>query len=315
MSNRFPRVGIIGAGPLSRMMIAPATALGVNLYLFTRSSDDCAAQITHHRVGELSSLEQVLAFAKECDLIAIESDEVPLSLIKGLEKAGIRVYPSSSSLTLCQSKLSSVAAVASEISGECDSEIAVLVARSPHGQAVSWTPSELRREEGITTLTITPAQNISSEQSADAQRLALEIAQEIALVGVMTVEIFVRGNELLIKNLIMRPDEAGNWTIEGAVINQFEQHLRAILDLPLGDPAMLHPYVVTGSVLGADKSDMYRPYLHLMARTPQLHFHQYRNEVIAGAKTGHVSACGDDLAYLIEEVSHARRYMSGEIDE
>jgi 5-(carboxyamino)imidazole ribonucleotide synthase len=315
VSNRFPRVGIIGAGPLARMMIAPATALGVDLYLFANSSDDCAAQITHHRVGDLSNLEQVLAFAKECDLITVESDEVPISLIKGLEKEGIRVYPPSSSLTHSRAQCSSDTAQLSQGASEFDSEIAVMVARSPHGQAVSWTPSELLREDGVLALTVTPARHISSDIAAEAQRIALEIAQEIGLVGVMTVAIFVKGDELFIDKLVMRPDEAGNWTIEGSAISQFEQHLRAILDLPLGDPAMLHPYVVTGSVLGGEKTDMYRPYLHLMARTPQLHFHQYRNEVTAGVKIGHVSACGNELAYLIEEVNHARRYMSGEIDE
>lgn len=315
MSNRFPRVGVIGAGPLARMMIAPAAALGVDLYLFAGSSNDCAAQITHHRVGDASNLEQVLSFARECDLVTIESEIASLSLIKGLEKAGVRVYPSSASLTHARAKSSTVGSSGSQDVSHVDSEIAVMVARSPHGQAVSWTPTELMREAEVISLTVTPAQSISAAISADAQRIALEIAQEVALVGVMTVEIFVKGEELIVNRLAMSLQGSGEWSIEGSITSQAEQHLRAILDLPLGDPAMIHQYTVTGSVIGGEKIDMYRPYLHLMARTPSLHFHQYRNEVIAGVQIGHVSACGDQLAYLIEEVSHAQKYMNGEIDE
>lgn len=313
MSNRFPRVGVIGAGPLTRMMIAPATALGVDLYLFAGSSDDCAAQITHHRVGDCTNLEQVLAFARECDLVTIEGDETPISLIKGLEIAGVRVYPSSSALTHARAKLSTIASAAS--ASDIDLEIAVMVARSPHGQAVSWTPTEVIRDGGVTAITVTPAQGISPAIAAEAQRIALEAAQEVALVGVMTAEIFVKGEEIILNRLAMSLQGSGEWSIEGSITSQAEQHLRAILDLPLGDPAMAQHYAVMGSVVGGDKTDMYRPYLHLMARTPGLHFHQYRNEVIAGVQVGHLSACGNDLTYLIEEVSHARKYMSGEIDE
>jgi 5-(carboxyamino)imidazole ribonucleotide synthase len=78
---------------------------------------------------------------------------------------------------------------------------------------------------------------------------------------------------------------------------------------------MVHPYAVMGNVLGGDKTDMYRPYLHLMARTPSLHFHQYKKDVRPGRKIGHVTACGDDLLHLTQEVQHARDYMSGVIDE
>jgi 5-(carboxyamino)imidazole ribonucleotide synthase len=91
--------------------------------------------------------------------------------------------------------------------------------------------------------------------------------------------------------------------------------LRAILDLPLGDPAMVSPYAVTGNILGADKTDMYRPYLHLMARNPNLKFHQYKNEIRKGSNVGHVSVVGENLVELNEIISHARDYMSGEIDE
>lgn len=196
-----------------------------------------------------------------------------------------------------------------------DVEISVMVARSPHGQATTWAPVETVQENGICTLTITPAQSISSTVAERAQKMALEIAQLVGVVGVMAVEMFVKGDEIFINELAMRPHNSGHWSIEGSVTSQFEQHLRAILDLPLGSPAMTHPFTVMGNVLGGEKTDMYRPYLHLMARTPELHFHQYKKEVRKGRKIGHVTACGSDLVHLTQEVQHARDYMSGVIDE
>jgi 5-(carboxyamino)imidazole ribonucleotide synthase len=194
-------------------------------------------------------------------------------------------------------------------------EIAVLVARSPHGQAVTWAPTQTVRTDRIFSSTVAPAPKLSAELAEKAQHLALSIANDLSLIGVMTVEIFVKGSELFINEVAMRPHGSGNWTIEGANTSQFEQHLRAILDLPLGDPKMTAPYVVTGNIFGGDKTDMYRPYLHLMARNPNLKFHQYRKEVRTGRAIGHVSVVGENLLELTEVIDHARDYMSGEIDE
>ena len=370
MSNRFPRVGVIGAGQLARMMVAPATALGVDLLLFASDAQDSGAQITHHVVGDYTNLAQVLDFARQCDVITFEHELVPLSVIKGLEAEGIRVYPTSSAFIYSQDKaamraklenfpapqssvitdsstITDYPVIAKAISGgydgrgvwkvasqseldeilshtnpllieelvDFDTEIAVMVARSPHAQATSWAPVETVQEDGICIMTVTPAQKISQAVAEQAQKIALEIAQEVGVVGVMAVEMFVKGEQIYINELAMRPHNSGHWSIEGSVTSQFEQHLRSILDLPLGSPDMNHPYAVMGNVLGGDKTDMYRPYLHLMARNPNLHFHQYRKEVRKGRKIGHVTACGDDLLHLTQEVQHARDYMSGVIDE
>ena len=370
MSNRFPRVGVIGAGQLARMMVAPATALGVDLVLFAADSKDSGAQITHHVVGDYTNLAQVLDFAKECDVVTFEHELIPISVVKGLEAEGVKVYPPSSAFLYSQDKaamrqkLSSFPApksqvisqasavteypvIAKAISGgydgrgvwkvdsaaelqeilnhtspllieeliHFDAEIAVMIARSPHGQATSWAPVETIQEDGICIMTVTPAEKISPAVAEQAQKIALEIAQAVGVVGVMAVEMFVKGDDLYINELAMRPHNSGHWSIEGSVTSQFEQHLRAILDLPLGSPAMNHKYAVMGNVLGGEKTDMYRPYLHLMARNPELHFHQYKKEVRKGRKIGHVTACGDDLLHLTREIQHARDYMSGVIDE
>ena len=171
------------------------------------------------------------------------------------------------------------------------------------------------QSDGICTLTISPAPVISSTLAEQAQQLALSIADEISLIGVMAVEMFVKGDQLYINELAMRPHNSGHWTIEGARTSQFEQHLRAILDLPLGDPTMTAPFAVMGNILGGEKTDMYRPYLHLMARNPELKFHQYKKEVRKGRKIGHVTVIGENLLELTEIAQHARDYMSGEIDE
>jgi 5-(carboxyamino)imidazole ribonucleotide synthase len=171
------------------------------------------------------------------------------------------------------------------------------------------------QRDGICIETVTPVPEFNEKQSQAAQDLALKIADEIGLVGVMAVEMFVKGEQLLINELALRPHNSGHWTIEGSVTSQFEQHLRAILDLPLGETSMTAKWAVMGNVLGGSKEDMYRPYLHLMARTPALKFHQYRKEVRPGRKIGHVTITGDDLVELRQEVEHALAYMSGEIDE
>jgi 5-(carboxyamino)imidazole ribonucleotide synthase len=131
----------------------------------------------------------------------------------------------------------------------------------------------------------------------------------------MAVEMFIIGEDFYINELALRPHNSGHWSIEGSETSQFEQHLRAILDLPLGSTALRSKFAVMGNVLGGEKSDMYRPYLHLMARTPNLKFHQYGKEVKPGRKIGHVTMCGENLLQLQQEVAHAVDYMNGVIDE
>jgi 5-(carboxyamino)imidazole ribonucleotide synthase len=370
VSKGFPTVGVIGAGQLARMSIAPATALGVDLLLLAADSQDSGAQITNHIVGDYKDLETVRAFARKCDVVTFEHELIPLSIVKALEADGVVVRPSSSAFVYSQDKaamrekLSSFPSplwqvitssnqvhefpvIAKSISGgydgrgvwkvsdaqeltlllqqnskllieeliDFDYEIAVMVARSPHGQATSWAPTQTIQEDGICTMTISPAPHLSVALSEKAQKLALEVAAVVGVVGVMAVEFFVKGEELFINELAMRPHNSGHWTIDGSLTCQFEQHLRAVLDLPLGDPSMTAPLAVMGNVLGGDKPDMYRPYLHLMARTPALKFHHYKKEVRPGRKIGHVTMVGENLVELTQEVQHALDYMSGEVDE
>ena len=104
MINHFPVVGVIGAGQLARMMIAPATALGIDLRVFAQDSHDSAAQIINHVVGDYKNLTQVLEFAQSCDVVTFEHELIPLSVVKGLESNGIKVYPPSSAFIYSQDK-------------------------------------------------------------------------------------------------------------------------------------------------------------------------------------------------------------------
>jgi 5-(carboxyamino)imidazole ribonucleotide synthase len=370
VKSEYPVVGVIGAGQLARMMVAPATALGVKLIPFASSNADSAAQITHCVIGDYKDLEAVKKFAQQCDVVTFEHELIPLSIIKALEADGVTVRPGSQSFEYSQDKeamrkklanfkapsskvvtssneIDQYPVIAKSISGgydgrgvwkvnssqelsdllknspkllieeliDFDYEIAVMVARSPHSQATSWVPTQTIQSDGICTITISPAPLMSAEMSEKAQQIALDVAAEVKLIGVMAVEMFVKGDDIFINELAMRPHNSGHWTIDGARTSQFEQHLRAILDLPLGDPAMTDGYAVMGNILGKNKSDMYRPYLHLMARNPSLKFHMYGKEVRPGRKIGHVNVIGKDLVELRREIEHAVDYMSGEVDE
>jgi len=196
-----------------------------------------------------------------------------------------------------------------------DAEISVLVARSPHGQAAVWAVTETIQENGICVQTVTPASQLSDELAGKAQSIALKIAEQTGVVGVMAVEMFVVGERLLVNELAMRPHNSGHWSIEGAITSQFEQHLRAVLDLPLGATEMRARHVVMGNILGGDKADLHRAFLHLFARDPGLKVHLYGKEVRLGRKVGHVTLLGEDAKRLRARALHATEFFAGRVGE
>ena len=196
-----------------------------------------------------------------------------------------------------------------------DVEISVLVARSPHGQAAVWAVTETIQENGICVQTVTPASQLSEEIAAKAQSIALTIAEQTGVVGVMAVEMFLVGERLLVNELAMRPHNSGHWSIEGAITSQFEQHLRAVLDLPLGATEMSADRAVMGNILGGDNPDLHRAFLHLMARDSGLKIHLYGKEVKPGRKVGHVTALGVDVQRLSARILHATEFFAGRAGE
>ena len=195
-------------------------------------------------------------------------------------------------------------------------ELSVLLARSPSGQAAAWPVVETVQTDGICTEVIAPAPDLEPEAARAATLVGLDIAAALEVTGVMAVELFeLADGSVVVNELAMRPHNSGHWSMDGAVTGQFEQHLRAVLDLPLGSPRAREPWTVMGNVLGGEPTDLYPTYRHLMARDPELKVHLYGKGVRPGRKIGHVNVSGSDLADLRERARHAADYIQGVIDE
>ncbi|WP_377644059.1 5-(carboxyamino)imidazole ribonucleotide synthase [Oryzobacter terrae] len=209
-------------------------------------------------------------------------------------------------------------------------ELAVLVARSPSGQAVAWPVVETVQTDGICTEVLAPAPALDAGLAAAAVHAGLRLAGELDVTGVLAVELFEvrresrRGVEVdgpdgapsfVVNELAMRPHNSGHWSMDGAVTGQFEQHLRAVLDLPLGSPRPLAPWTVMANVLGGDYPELYPTYRHVMARDPEAKVHLYGKGVRPGRKIGHVNVLGDDLDDLRERAGHAADYIQGVVTE
>lgn len=194
-------------------------------------------------------------------------------------------------------------------------EFSALVVRSPSGQAAAWPISESVQREGICVQTLTPAPGLDEQTAMAAQQLALQVADALGVVGVLAVELMQRPDGSLVLNeLAMRPHNTGHWTIDGAMTSQFENHLRAVLDLPLGDPSLREPVVVMANVLGGTEPDLTHALLHVFARDRRIRVHLYGKEVRPGRKVGHVTATGTDLDRVRARALHAAGYLMGDHD-
>ena len=200
-------------------------------------------------------------------------------------------------------------------------ELAVLVARSPSGQAATWPVVETVQVDGICTEVLAPAPGMSDDLAAELTEAALRVAGALEVTGVMAVEMFEVSHphtgepDYVVNELAMRPHNSGHWSIDGAVTSQFENHLRAVLDLPLGATAPRAPWTVMANVLGGDYAELYPAYRHIMARDPGARVHLYSKGVRPGRKIGHVNVSGDDLADLRERAGHAADYLRGVVTE
>ncbi len=191
-------------------------------------------------------------------------------------------------------------------------ELSALVARSPSGQAVAYPISETTQRDGICVETVTPAPGLSEDQAVDAQHLALEIAHELGVVGLLAVELMQREDgSVLVNELAMRPHNTGHWSIDGSHTSQFDNHLRAVLDLPLGDPSTRASWTVMVNVLGGTVADLPSALLHCFARDTRLRVQFYGKEVRPGRKVGHVTTFGPELDDVRRRAWHAAGYLMG----
>lgn len=406
----MPVVGMVGGGQLARMTHQAAIALGARLRVLAGSAHAAAARVCPDvTVGDHTALDDLMAFAKDCDVLTFDHEHVPGEHVGALESAGVTCRPGAGALLHTQDKLvmrerlaaagincprsmpvrpDAAAATVEEFgaahgwpvvlkaaTGGYDGkgvwvvdgpkeardlvgrllgtgtavfveehvrfrrELAVLVARSPYGQGAAYPVVETVQRNGICHEVIAPAPGLDDELAALAQGLGLRLAEELDVHGLLAVELFevarpdprtpgaesaesgapdstsgagTGGSRLLVNELAMRPHNSGHWTIEGARTSQFEQHLRAVLNLPLGSPAATAPCTVMANVLGGEDPHVYDRYIHVMARDPAIKVHFYGKEFRPGRKIGHVTALGDDVDDLRERARHAADYLRGE---
>jgi 5-(carboxyamino)imidazole ribonucleotide synthase len=189
-------------------------------------------------------------------------------------------------------------------------ELAVLIARSPSGHGAAYPVVETVQRDGICHEVLAPAPGLPDDLAEEAISLGLELARALDVIGLLAVELFQTSGGLLVNELAMRPHNSGHWTIEGARTSQFEQHLRAVLNWPLGAPTATAPCVVMANVLGGDDPDLHGKLNHVLAADPAVKVQLYGKPVRPGRKVGHVTALGSDFAVVRERARRAASYLA-----
>ena len=254
---------------------------------------------------EITAQEQLAAFAAEHGRVVLKA------VRGGYDGRGVWMHPDAA---LVAELLAAGTPLMAEAAVPLRRELAALVARSPWGQAAAWPVVETVQEGGQCVQVLAPAPDLDEERATGAQRLALRLAGELGVTGLLAVELFedVRGR-VLVNELAMRPHNSGHWTIEGSRTSQFEQHLRAVLDYPLGATAPTAPAVVMANVLGAEREPamgLDERCHHLFARFPDVKVHLYGKAARPLRKVGHVTALGEDMAAVRERAALAAAWLS-----
>jgi 5-(carboxyamino)imidazole ribonucleotide synthase len=184
-------------------------------------------------------------------------------------------------------------------------ELAQSIARRPSGEIAAWPVVESIQRDGVCAEVIAPAPASEGRIAREASEVAVAVAENLGVTGVLAVELFETSDgRLLINELAMRPHNTGHWSIDGSITSQFEQHLRAVLDLPLGATDLRDPWSVMVNILGGPAGGTLADrYPAAMADQPNVKVHNYGKTPRPGRKVGHVTASG---AVLDEVVQHAR---------
>jgi 5-(carboxyamino)imidazole ribonucleotide synthase len=213
----------------------------------------------------------------------------------GYDGKGVRIVESPEEAESTAEWFEAMSPLLAEAKVEFSRELSALVARTPDGQARAWPVAHTIQVDGVCDEVIAPALDIPVEVAAAAEDAALRIASELGVTGVMAVELFETpgtGAGFLINELAMRPHNTGHWTQDGSVTSQFEQHLRAVLNLPLGATDVLGPVVVMKNFLGGDNQDLFSAYPAALASEPAAKVHCYGKSVRPGRKIGHINLVG-----------------------
>ncbi len=199
-------------------------------------------------------------------------------------------------------------------------ELAVLLARRPSGQVRAWPVVETVQAGGVCAEVVAPAPDLDPRVAEAALDAATRVAEGVDVTGVLAVEMFeVPGapgepSRVLVNELAMRPHNSGHWTLDGAVTSQFEQHLRAVLDLPLGDPSPRARWSVMANVLGSSRERLSDALAEVLDADHGARVHLYGKEIRPGRKLGHVTVTGDDLADVRSRARAAAATLQGFAD-
>jgi 5-(carboxyamino)imidazole ribonucleotide synthase len=254
---------------------------------------------------EVASPEQFAAFAAEHGRVVLKA------VRGGYDGRGVWIDPDAG---LVGELLAAGTPLMAEAAVALRRELAALVARSPYGQASAWPVVETVQEAGQCVQVLAPAPGLDEDRATEAQRLALRLAAELGVTGLLAVELFEdESGRVLVNELAMRPHNSGHWTIEGSRTSQFEQHLRAVLDYPLGATSPTAPAVVMANVLGAEVEPAMgvdERVHHLFARFPDVKVHLYGKAARPLRKVGHVTVLGEDMAAVRERAALAAAWLS-----
>jgi len=191
-------------------------------------------------------------------------------------------------------------------------ELAVQVARRPSGEMRAWPVVETVQVDGICHEVVAPAPRLSPALAAEAERIATDIAEALGVVGLLAVELFEAPGGLVVNELAMRPHNSGHWSIEGSTTSQFEQHLRAVLDWPLGDTTRRAPVAVMVNLLGGASTDFAQTLPRALGEVPDAAVHLYGKAPRPGRKLGHVTVLGDDVVDVRERARRAVELLRGD---
>jgi 5-(carboxyamino)imidazole ribonucleotide synthase len=381
--GRPPRVGIVGAGQLARMMAQAAVALGIELRILATRFDESAARIWPDVViGSPDNAKAMERLAAGCDVTTFDHELVDTVAVATLEASGLQFAPDSATMTVAQSKrlqrerfsalglpvpayeiveagseslqgrvenfsrthgwpvmvkadrggydgrgvwmvrerseVGPVAAIIAEMGVAAvmeawvpiDSEAAIQIARTAQGQTATYPVVETVQVNGMLDELHAPAElPLALEEEAAATAKA--IADDLDVVGLLAVELFVSEGRLLVNEIATRPHNSGHHTIEGAVTSQFEQHLRAILGLPLGSPALRGPYVTTVNATGQPGGGPLEGHLERALVVEGAHIHIYGKSHRESRKLGHVTVVADDRQAALDRARRAARLLEG----
>ena len=188
-------------------------------------------------------------------------------------------------------------------------ELSQLSARRPSGDWSSWPVVETRQDGGVCSVVISPAPGIAQGQSAEAEEITQRIATECNVVGVLAVEMFEdHDGRILVNELAMRPHNSGHVLTEQSVTSQFEQHLRAVTDMPLGSTALRQSSGVMANIFGGAPVEKWAA---MSEQFPEVKFHSYQKTFRPGRKAGHLVVTGENPTELSAVAEKARDIFKG----